>query len=78
MEKEQNVELLLAPTTFKELLCVYFWDVVEDASILHHRELNVYSAHMDIKIQNVLLRMRAYNLTKDEVKTAREIGWRKV
>jgi hypothetical protein len=78
MEKEQNVELLLAPTTFKELLRVYMWDVVEDASILHHRELKTYSAHMDIKIQNVLLRMRAYNLTKDEVKTAKQIGWRKM
>ena len=78
MEKKQNVELLLAPTDFKELMRVYNSDLIENPIVLYHSETHEFSAHLDIKIQNVLLRMRSYNITEDDYKTALFVGFKKI
>ena len=78
MEKKQNVELLLAPTDFKELMRVYNSDLIENPIVIYYSETDEFSAHLDIKIQNVLLRMRSYNITEDDYKTALFVGFKKI
>ncbi len=78
MEKKQNVELLLAPTEFKELMRVYQSDLIENAIVCYYPETNDFSAHLEVKIQNVSLRMRSYNITEDEYKIALFNGFKKI